>query len=45
VLDLPADAGAPLQLSGAQRGAATTLQLGCERAWYRVRVWAEDLLV
>jgi hypothetical protein len=45
VLDLPADAGAPLQLSGAQRGAATVLQLGCERAWYRIRVWAEDLLV
>jgi hypothetical protein len=45
VLELPADAGTPLQLSGAQRGAATTLQLGCERAWYRIRVWAEDLLV
>jgi hypothetical protein len=45
VLELPTDAGAPLQLSGAQRGPATTLQLGCERAWYRIRVWAEDLLV
>ena len=45
VLELPADAGAPLQLSGSQRGAATILQLGCERAWYRIRVWAEDMLV
>lgn len=45
VLELPADAGAPLQLSGAQRDGVTTLQLGCERVWFRVRVWAEGLLV
>lgn len=45
VLELPADAGAPLQLAGTHRDGVTTLQLGCERVWFRVRVWAEGLLV
>jgi hypothetical protein len=38
VCELPADAGAPLQLAAHQRDGVTTLQLGGERAWYRVRV-------
>jgi hypothetical protein len=38
VCELPADAGAALQLSAFPHDGMTTLQLGSERAWYRVRV-------
>jgi hypothetical protein len=38
VCELPADAGAALQLAASPHDGMTTLQLGSERAWYRIRV-------
>jgi hypothetical protein len=38
VCELETEAGTPLQLAGAHRNGATTIQLGTERAWYRVSV-------
>lgn len=42
VAEVPHEAGMPLQLAGGYRAGVTTLQLGSERAWYRVRVRGED---
>lgn len=42
VAELPAEAGAPLQLAGGYRDGVTTLQVGTERAWYRLVVGPKD---
>jgi hypothetical protein len=42
VAELPGEAGAPLQLCGGRAGSVTSLQIGTERAWYRLRVRDED---
>jgi len=41
VAELPAEAGTPLQLCGARGSALTSLQIGTERAWYRLRLRGE----
>jgi hypothetical protein len=41
VAELPSEAGAALQLCGGRVDAVTSLQIGTERAWYRLRVRGE----